>query len=175
MKKKIRKIDHFVSLHTQMRIRNNFLTPVFKIISFTGDGGFIWLALSLIMAKFSKTRKAAFAIILSQIFSVIINNGIVKNTIGRSRPFHSIGELNAVIKEPKDYSFPSGHTASSFASAYIIKKSFGLKFGFMAYFYACLMGASRIYLGVHYLTDVVCGAFSGTLCGAMALKNIAKK
>ena len=174
MKKKIKKIDHIVSLHTQMRIRNNFLNPIFKFISRTGDGGFIWLSISLILAKFNRTRKAAFAIILSQIFSVIINNGIVKNTIGRSRPFHSIGELEAVIDEPKDYSFPSGHTASSFASAYIIKKCFGIKFGILAYFYACLMGASRIYLGVHYLTDVLCGALSGTICGSMAFKNIMK-
>ena len=76
--KKIKKIDHVVSLHTQMRIRNDFLNPIFKFISRTGDGGFIWLAISLIMVKFSRTRKAAFTIILSQIFSVIINNGVVK-------------------------------------------------------------------------------------------------
>ena len=63
MKKKIKKIDHIVSLHTQMRIRNNFLNPIFKFISRTGDGGFIWLSISLIMAKFNRTRKASFAII----------------------------------------------------------------------------------------------------------------
>ncbi len=175
MKKKIKKIDNFVSLHTQVRIRKGFLNPVFRLISHTGDGGAVWIAVSLILARFKNTRNTAFAIILSQLFSLIINNAIVKNTIGRSRPFHSIVELKPLIPEPKDYSFPSGHTASSFASAYVISKSFGAKAGAAAYFYAVIMGISRIYLGVHYLTDVLCGAVSGTICGFAAVKNISKK
>ena len=124
------------------------------------------------MLNFKKTRKTACAVILSQIISVVVNNGIVKNTIGRSRPFHAIGGLNAVIDEPMDYSFPSGHTASSFASACILKKCLGVKAGILAYTYACLMGASRIYLGVHYLTDVICGAVSGIVCGDIAFRSI---
>lgn len=99
------------------------------------------------------------------ILDVILCNGIIKNAVARMRPYDRNPVVELLIQKPDDYSFPSGHTAASFAAMS------ALYFGGERYLWkpalvlAVLMAFSRLYLYVHYPTDVLAGAFLGVLCG----------
>ena len=98
---------------------------------------------------------------LALLGSLIINNLILKNLIARIRPYEIINGLVPLIEKPTDYSFPSGHTGSSFAAACILYRKLPKRFGIPALILAILIGFSRLYLGVHYPSDVLCGIISG--------------
>lgn len=98
---------------------------------------------------------------LALLGSLIINNLILKNLIARIRPYEIINGLVPLIEKPTDYSFPSGHTGSSFAAACILYRKLPKRFGIPALLLAMLIGFSRLYLGVHYPSDVLFGIISG--------------
>jgi undecaprenyl-diphosphatase len=93
------------------------LTPIVKFITSLGNAGMIWIAITLILLIFKKTRKLGGICALSLISSLVINNFILKNLVARVRPYDQISALNLIIEKQKDWSFPSGHTGSSFACA----------------------------------------------------------
>lgn len=154
-----------VLLLIQNNLRNDMLTPIFVFITTLGNGGAIWILLSLGLLIPKKTRKIGILSLCALFFSVLIDNVILKNVIGRARPFDMIEGLNCLINKPTDYSFPSGHTGSSFAAAAVMFLGLRKKYSFSAIIFAMLMGFSRLYVGVHYLSDVVGGAVIGTMIG----------
>ena len=103
------------------------------------------------------------------IFCGIIGNLILKPIFKRNRPFSINPIIELIIAAPNDFSFPSGHTMVSFASSYIIYK-FNKKLGICSYILSLLIGISRMYLYVHYPTDVIAGAIIGILIGILANK-----
>ena len=105
---------------------------------------------------------------------VVLCNGILKNLVGRIRPFDVNTSIQLLVARPHDYSFPSGHTAASFAAAVILFLQLPKKYGIPALILAVLISFSRLYLGVHYPTDVLAGAVSGTLI-ALAVHWIFEK
>lgn len=107
-----------------------------------------------------------------------MNNLIIKNLVGRVRPYDAIRELQALVPPLRDSSFPSGHSACSFAVAVVVFRNLPKKNGVPVLVLAFLISLSRIYVGVHYPTDVVCGAIFGTLSALAAefiVKHFAKK
>ncbi|HML05977.1 MAG TPA: phosphatase PAP2 family protein [Methanobacterium sp.] len=114
------------------------------------------------------------------LIALFISNGIayiLKPLIAEPRPFLALTNVDLLTPESEIYSFPSGHTTSSFAVATVI----GLKYSFMLkdkkykliyplIAFAALIGFSRIYIGVHYPLDVVFGAIIGTICALLVLK-----
>ncbi len=160
-------LDGNILLWIQEFIRNDVLTPIFVLITKTGNGGAVWLILTAIMLLFKKTRKAGILSLTALFFSVIIDNVILKNLVARTRPYEVISGLRLLIERQTDFSFPSGHTGSSFAAAVILYKELPGKQGIPALILAVLIGFSRLYLGVHYPTDVICGALIGTLIAVM--------
>ena len=97
--------------------------------------------------------------------SLVINNIILKNLIARTRPYDVVSGVQLLIERQSDFSFPSGHTGSSFAAAIVLYKELPKKYGLLALVLAAFIGLSRIYLGVHYPSDVMCGALFGSLIG----------
>ncbi len=152
-------IDKSILLFIQ-GLRFTLMDGIMSGMSAIGNAGIIWLALCAGLLVFKKTRRTGFDILLSLAIVWSISDLIIKPLIARPRPFVSIAELEVLIKLPAGFSFPSGHACSSFASAYVCSKSFG---GYGKWFWvlAFLISISRVYVGVHYLSDVVAGALVG--------------
>ena len=96
------------------------------------------------------------------------NNNIVKNIVQRPRPFVTFTDLQIIIPTPSEFSFPSGHTSSSFAAAAVFYRHLPKKLGIPSVILAGLIGFSRLYVGVHYPTDVIAGVLMGILLSYLA-------
>ena len=156
-------MDQGILLWIQDVLRNDFLTPIFTFITRLGDAGAIWIVISIGLLFHQKTRKIGIMALCSLVAAFIIDNMILKNLIGRIRPYEMLSGLECLIDKPNDFSFPSGHTGSSFAVASILLLGLPKKYGIPAMILAALIGFSRLYVGVHYPTDVLCGAIIGIM------------
>ncbi len=144
-----------------------FLDTVMPIITRFGDGGIFWIALSVIFIIFKKTRKMGICMGLSLLTGFIIGNIILKNVVARIRPYDLNTDIELLVNKLSDFSFPSGHTLASFeaATAIIIHDR---KIGIPAIILAVLIAFSRIYLYVHYPTDVLAGMILGIIFAIFA-------
>ena len=150
-------------LWIQENLRHDFWNPFWLWITSLGDGGWFWLALALVLAVFPKTRKAGILAFCSMALCALITNVSLKNLVARPRPYTQIPELISLLPAQKDWSFPSGHTTVSFASAGIYLRILPRRYGIAALVLAVLIAFSRLYVGVHYPTDVLVGLIIGLL------------
>lgn len=162
--------EQAVLLWIQENLRNDFLTPVFLFITKLGDAGFIFLVLSVLLLIVPGTRKTGIAAGVSLGVTSLLVNLILKKLFCRVRPYEWGTGLELLIEKQSDYSFPSGHTAAAFAVAVVVYRLLPKKYGVPVLIFAFLMGISRIYVGVHYLGDIIGGALTGT---AVALMTVA--
>ncbi|MGN0335754.1 MAG: phosphatase PAP2 family protein [Lachnospiraceae bacterium] len=167
-------LDGSILLWIQESIRNPVLTPVMKLITSLGNAGMIWIAATLLLLISKKTRRVGCMSALALIGSLLINNMLIKVLVARPRPFVRLEELVILIPKPSEYSFPSGHTASSFAAGVVFFRNLPRKWGIPALILAFLIGLTRMYVGVHYPTDVLAGMITGTLL-ALGAERIVKK
>lgn len=170
----IRNLDGEILLQIQQHLRSDLLTPFMKIITFLGNGGWFWILCAVILLVVPRTRKTGYAAVISLIFGAIITNLLLKNIVARPRPFTEIQGLVPLITKPTDFSFPSGHTTASFAVALVMLWMLPGKYGIPAVVLAALIAFSRLYLGVHYPTDVLAG-FLVALMGSILSVWIVKK
>lgn len=140
-------------------IRSEWLDRCMVWITQLGNGGMIWILCTILLLLIPKTRKAGALGI-----EVICCNGILKPLVARIRPCDLRPETVLLIAHPSGYSFPSGHTASSFAAAFSLCFSRN-KLWIPAMALAALIGFSRLYLYVHFPSDVLAGIVLGALCG----------
>lgn len=166
----IQELDSNILLYIQEHIRIEMLNDFWRFITSLGDGGDFWILTIVILLLFKKTRKIGFIALLSIIFSSAITNLILKNLFLRPRPFDTITELIPLIAKPKDYSFPSGHTTASFAVALIYYKLLPKKYGILSIILATMIAFSRLYVGVHYPSDVIGGFIVAFICSIIILK-----
>ncbi len=153
----------------QDSIRCEFLDFVCAFLSIAFEGGILWFITALVMAFFPRTRTASLALVSSVILTYFIGELLMKNLIMRDRPCVVDPSVPLAIELPKSFSFPSGHTGSSFAAAFGIF-FFNKKIGIPAVVVAALVGLSRLYLFVHFPTDVLAGALLGTLLAYMVYR-----
>lgn len=133
--------------------------PVFTVL---GDVGICWIVASLVLMIFKPTRKAGFVALLSIGIGALITNVALKNIVARPRPY-TYTDWDLLIERQSDWSFPSGHSTAAFAFATgltLIKKK-----AWWVYIPAGLMALSRLYLFVHFPTDVLAGCAIGVLAG----------
>ena len=167
-------LDGNILLWIQEYIRNDFLTPIFKFITSLGDEGYVWIAIAIVLLFVKNYRKVGLMVGASLLGSLVFNNMIVKNIVARPRPYRMIEKLTILIPEPGEYSFPSGHTSSSFAAGVVLYLMLPKKYGIPAMVLAFLIGISRLYVGVHYPTDVLGGMVMGTLIAVSVVKATEK-
>lgn len=159
-------LDGNILLWIQENLRADWLTPIMQFITHLGGLGKIWIALSLILLCFKKTRWAGLAGIFGLIFSLLVNNIVLKNVFARTRPYEVVEGLVLLGKQATDFSFPSGHTGSSFAAAVAIFRTIGKgKMRWLLIVFAAVMAFTRLYIGIHYPTDILGGLITGILCG----------
>lgn len=141
-----------------------FLDFLMPKLTFLGNGGLIWIISAVIMLFFAKYRKMGISIGVGLLEGVIIGNVLIKNLVARERPCWINENVQMLISIPQDYSFPSGHTLSSFIAATIIIH-FNRWMGIAAYVLASIIAFSRLYLYVHFPTDVLTGILIGITIG----------
>lgn len=151
---------------------HNALTDaVFPVITYLGEGGAVWLLLALGLILFGKRtgwRATGWTMALAMLAGLLIGEVALKNIVCRPRPFHFISsEVPLLIPFPSGYSFPSGHSCSSFAAAVVIFRR-DKRFGAGALVLAALIAFSRMFLFVHFPSDVLVGVLLGVLCGLAA-------
>ena len=154
-------------LHWFESLHNGLLDPFMVCITKLGDKGLFWILLAAALICTKKYRRAGVTMALALIFSVIFCNGLMKNIVARPRPFWVDPTFNLLVKAPTDYSFPSGHTSASFASALALLM-WHKREGICAVVLASLIALSRLYLTVHYPTDVLVSLVLGSLYGIIA-------
>ena len=179
----------------QDALNADWLTPIMKVITFFGEGGFFWIALCLLMMIFKKTRRLGIICSLSLLLTYICCNLIVKPAVDRARPWETFSAVKPFLPHPGDASFPSGHTANAIGPAwgmfmatlpfrtdkgrsYDLVPCLGWKgqgadprlmhrLSIALVVLAVLIGVSRLYLGMHYPSDVVCGFLLGMICATV--------
>lgn len=150
-----------ILLFIQEHLRFAPLNGVVVFITHLGDTGAIWIALTLGMLLFKRTRRCGVACAISMVLNLLITNIALKNIIQRIRPYDVMDSLKILIEAQHDFSFPSGHTACSFAGAWVMLKMLPKKWGVSAIVLAVLISLSRLYVGVHYPTDILGGLAVG--------------
>lgn len=143
-------------------MHSELLDKIMILFTNLGDGGIFWILLALILVIFRKTRKCGILMLVSMLCGVIVGNGILKNIVRRSRPCWLDTSIPLLIPNPSDFSFPSGHTLASFEAAIMIFLH-SKKWGIPAILLALVIAFSRLYLFVHFPSDVLGGAILGTV------------
>ena len=157
--------DGAVLLRIQENLRSALLTPLFSRYTQLGNGGMMWIVLSLLMLCHKRTRKAGWLSLMAMLLGLLCTNVILKHLVGRARPWTVLTGLTALVVEGDPNSFPSGHTCAAFASAGAWCRTLPCRWmKVLGVALAALMGFSRLYVGVHYPSDVIAGCAVGLIC-----------
>lgn len=150
----------------QAHLQSGLMDKIMPIITLFGEGGVFWIVLSLIFLMMPKTRKMGLGMIIAMLMGVLICNVLMKPIIARPRPYDlqlsEFGkEITLLIKAQHDYSFPSGHTIACFEASVVMLRN-DKRLGIPAFILGVLVSFSRLYLYVHYPTDVLLSVVLGT-------------
>ena len=173
----IHSIDAAVLLFIQEVLRVGLLDPLVVFYTHLGDAGTLWILCSVLLLCFRPTRRAGLLALLAMLLGLLCNNVLLKQLVQRPRPYLTVEGLLPLIAPPDPNSFPSGHACASFAAAVSWLLSLPRKrrwIGGAGMALAVLMALSRLYVGVHFPTDVLTGALVGSLC-ALAVYALARR
>ncbi len=155
----------------QENLQGKFLDTMMPIITRFGDEGIFWIAVALVLICIPKTRKAGLSMGLAMLMGFLVGNLLLKNLVARARPYDVEVGVTLLINRLTSFSFPSGHTLVSFEAATALTRRYR-KWGVAALVLAVLVAFSRMYLFVHYPSDVLVGAVLGIAFGILASKLI---
>lgn len=168
-------LDVNILMFIQEHLRVDFLTPILKFFTLLGDHGMLWIGVALLLIIFKRTRPIGVTAGASLALNALLVNVIIKNLVARTRPYEVIDGLTRLVGEQSDFSFPSGHTSSGFSVAVVIFMLMPKKYGVPALITATIIAYSRLYVGVHYPTDVLGGFIIGTLAAVICVTVYKKK
>lgn len=136
-------------------------------LTMLGDGGAVWLLAAGGMLCTKKYRRQGLILLAALAAGVLVGNVCLKNLIARPRPCWLDNSVRLLVSSPTDYSFPSGHTLSSAIGAAVLTKT-DRRLGWAAIPIAAVIAFSRLYLFVHYPSDILAGAVLGAAIGLAA-------
>ena len=150
----------------QANMQSGFMDKFMPFITKFGDHGTFWMIVAALLFLFPKTRKTGLGMAIAMMIGLLVCNVTLKPLVGRIRPYDLQAELGVAIQllgeRMHDFSFPSGHTIASFEAAVVMMMN-SKKLGIPAMILAVLISFSRLYLYVHYPTDVIASIILGTL------------
>lgn len=153
-------------------IRTPFGDAVMPLITSLGNTGIIWIVLACILLAVPKTRKTGIVLAAALCWDVVLCDGILKHLFARIRPCDVNTSIQLLIERPRDFSFPSGHTAASFAAVTALYFSGERRLWKAAFLLSCAIAFSRLYLYVHYPTDILGGIAVGIAAGYAGFKTV---
>ena len=167
-------------LNGMLHSTNGRFTPILKFITSLGNVGIAFIITALVMLLFVRTRKVGMLLLVSMLLGIILTNLILKNVISRPRPYLNQlsdfyiwwNEAGALLET--GYSFPSGHTACAFICAFMAYRQLDKKFSIPIVIFAILVAFSRLYVGVHYPSDILGGILLAYILYKIAFKSYAR-
>lgn len=165
-------VERDVLIWIQEHLRCAALTPIMKLLSVIGDAGAFWIVLTILLLIFRKTRRVGVYCAASMLLTFIVVNCAIKPIAARVRPYDQFPEISILVGRQVDFSFPSGHSANGFACAWALFRTTEKKYGVPALALAGCISFSRLYVGVHYPTDVLAGVAIGVLMAEIALRLV---
>ena len=161
-------LDGGILLWIQENLRGPVPDAAVSFYTTLGNGGLLFLGLSVLLLCFRRTRKAGAMALGAIAVGFVCTNLVLKHLVARPRPWLDVAGLTALVAEPDPNSFPSGHTCAAFAFASGLCGGAPARWmKAAALVLAALMGLSRLYVGVHYPSDVLAGALVGALSGLL--------
>lgn len=151
-----------ILLGLQHILKSDVMDFLMKWISCLGNSGAIWIVAALVMLATKKYRRCGVFVGIGLLLGLLLGNVILKNIIARPRPCWLVENVQMLVEMPMDFSFPSGHTLSSFIAAFVMLRR-DKRIGFFAFVLASLIAFSRIYLFVHFPTDILGALIIATL------------
>ncbi len=160
----------------QTNCQSELMDTIMPLITLLGDAGIFWIVCAVILLFFPKTRRIGIGMGIAMILGLLVCNATLKPLIARIRPYdYQIDILSKnwtdfllagklLVDTPHDFSFPSGHTIASFEACTVLMLG-NWKLGIPATILAILIAFSRMYLYVHYPTDVIASVILGTIFG----------
>ena len=158
-------------LHIIQGWHQEWLDAVMIFFTTLGNSGFCWIVLSVVLVVFPRIRKCGLSMLAAMAITFIIGNLMMKNIFMRQRPFEVDTSVRLLIPAPRDYSFPSGHTSSSFTAATVLFCYYH-RVGIVAFILAGVIAFSRMYFFVHYPTDILGGIVLGVLDACLVLQAV---
>ena len=158
-----------VLLWIQDSLRSDFLTPIMKVVTLLGDKGILWILVALALLCVRRTRPLGARCVGAMVIGLLITNLVIKNWVARTRPYDEIQGLLCLVAKQDDFSFPSGHATNSLACAWVLFRRTPRKYGVPALVVAILICLSRLYVGIHYPTDVLGGVAIGICAACLSL------
>jgi undecaprenyl-diphosphatase len=161
--------------HIQQWLQSDFMDRFWTFVTHLGDLGLVWIVISLVLFFYKPTRRIGFMCIVSLLLGTLFTNGLLKNIIQRPRPF-TYNDYKLLIDTPKEFSFPSGHTTASFAVTFVLIRMRAMIGSIKIYpwvtILALMVAFSRLYLYVHFVSDIAAGIAIGYLCSLLAEKAV---
>ncbi len=154
-------------------LRNPILDNFFSYVTHLGGmGGIFWIVWAAVLLCIPKTRKAGIILSCALLADLILCNGLLKPLVARIRPYDVKDTIELIAARQKDFSFPSGHTAVCFTGTTALYLAKQIKMGHVALGIAIVVAISRMYLYMHYPTDVLGGIIVGVIAGFVGYKVV---
>lgn len=170
LKRKIQKLDEEILFRLQ-RTHSDRLSVIMLAFSIIGNGGLLWFILSGFLIFNPQTSRYGLYMLVSLGLCALVNNIIFKSIFNRNRPCDVHSDVPMLVKRPIGSSFPSGHAATSFACI-VTLLHMDLRLGLIAFFIGLVIAFSRLYLFVHYPSDVIFGIIAGAGLGVIGIQIV---
>lgn len=164
----IQNLDNSILFFIRNNMHDKILDRIMIISTYLGDNGLIWIIVACLLMISKRYRTLGLMVLGALLLGTILGEGMLKHIFHRIRPSADIPPMQLLIRKPMTYSFPSGHTTSSFAAAGVLSK-YLRNYAVGIFILACLIAFSRIYLYVHYPTDVLAGIVLGLICSRIII------